>query len=138
LTIKLSFRFTLEVGWKAKVSPADHPVSQYEFDVLIGADGKRNTLEGCFHPKFENEIFVYIGKCSNRFQAERIPRTTSYRNYCQSGEPEERGGGPSGGDLGRGLHFQPEIFPGPQFGDGYRPGEHRLLQGRDALFRHDS
>jgi len=28
------------------VSPADHPVSQYEFDVLIGADGKRNTLDG--------------------------------------------------------------------------------------------
>lgn len=33
-------------GWKAKVSPPDHPVSQYEFDVLIGADGKRNTLDG--------------------------------------------------------------------------------------------
>lgn len=24
----------------------EHPVSQYEFDVLIGADGKRNTLTG--------------------------------------------------------------------------------------------
>lgn len=31
------------------MSPADHPVSQYEFDVLIGADGKRNTLDGEFH-----------------------------------------------------------------------------------------
>ena len=30
------------------MSPADHPVSQYEFDVLIGADGKRNTLDGEF------------------------------------------------------------------------------------------
>lgn len=30
------------------MSPEDHPVSQYEFDVLIGADGKRNTLEGEF------------------------------------------------------------------------------------------
>lgn len=36
----------VEIGWRAKVSPAEHPVSQYEFDVLIGADGKRNTLEG--------------------------------------------------------------------------------------------
>lgn len=36
----------IEIGWKAKISPADHPVSQYEFDVLIGADGKRNTLDG--------------------------------------------------------------------------------------------
>ncbi len=26
--------------------PADHPVSQYEFDVMVGADGKRNTLHG--------------------------------------------------------------------------------------------
>lgn len=38
--------FILEIGWHARVSPPDHPVSQYEFDVLIGADGKRNTLLG--------------------------------------------------------------------------------------------
>lgn len=38
--------YFLEIGWRAVFSPADHPVSQYEFDVLIGADGKRNTLEG--------------------------------------------------------------------------------------------
>lgn len=25
-----------EIGWRIKSSPADHPVSQYEFDVLIG------------------------------------------------------------------------------------------------------
>ena len=28
------------------VDAEDHPLSEYEFDVLIGADGKRNTLEG--------------------------------------------------------------------------------------------
>lgn len=33
-------------GWRALTSPTDHPVSQYEFDILIGADGRRNTLEG--------------------------------------------------------------------------------------------
>lgn len=38
--------FVSEIGWHARVSPPDHPVSQYEFDVLIGADGKRNTLLG--------------------------------------------------------------------------------------------
>jgi len=32
-------------GWRAAVTPADHPVSHYEFDVLIGADGKRNMLD---------------------------------------------------------------------------------------------
>ena len=35
-----------DVGWRARVTPGDHPLSQYEFDVLIGADGKRNTLPG--------------------------------------------------------------------------------------------
>lgn len=39
---------TIEIGWRAIFSPSDHPVSQYEFDVLIGADGKRNTLEGMY------------------------------------------------------------------------------------------
>ena len=33
-------------GWRAIVSPSDHPVSHYNFDVLIGADGRRNTLDG--------------------------------------------------------------------------------------------
>ncbi|XP_070063580.1 F-actin-monooxygenase Mical isoform X1 [Drosophila virilis] len=32
-------------GWHAAVTPADHAVSNYEFDVLIGADGKRNMLD---------------------------------------------------------------------------------------------
>lgn len=33
-------------GWRAYISPSDHPVSHYTFDVLIGADGRRNTLDG--------------------------------------------------------------------------------------------
>ncbi|XP_030375843.1 F-actin-monooxygenase Mical isoform X1 [Scaptodrosophila lebanonensis] len=32
-------------GWKAAVTPTDHAVSHYEFDVLVGADGKRNMLD---------------------------------------------------------------------------------------------
>lgn len=43
----------IEIGWRAIFSPADHPVSQYEFDVLIGADGKRNTLEGILCTKLK-------------------------------------------------------------------------------------
>lgn len=34
------------VGWRCAITPEDHVVSEYEFDVLIGADGKRNTLQG--------------------------------------------------------------------------------------------
>ncbi|XP_045531994.1 uncharacterized protein LOC123718999 isoform X2 [Pieris brassicae] len=33
-------------GWRALLQPREHPVSQYEFDVLIGADGRRNSLRG--------------------------------------------------------------------------------------------
>ncbi|KAI2648425.1 Protein-methionine sulfoxide oxidase mical2b [Labeo rohita] len=32
-------------GWRAEVRPADHPVSNYDFDVIIGADGRRSTLD---------------------------------------------------------------------------------------------
>ena len=32
-------------GWRARVTPADHPVAQFQFNALIGADGKRNTLQ---------------------------------------------------------------------------------------------
>lgn len=35
-----------EIGWRAEFLPADHALSEFEFDVIIGADGRRNTLEG--------------------------------------------------------------------------------------------
>lgn len=34
------------VGWRAQVHPGTHPVNELEFDVIIGADGRRNTLPG--------------------------------------------------------------------------------------------
>ncbi|XP_039287410.1 F-actin-monooxygenase Mical [Nilaparvata lugens] len=49
-----------ERGWRAVVDPADHPVSQYEFDVLIGADGKRNTLEGFKRKEFRGKLAIAI------------------------------------------------------------------------------
>lgn len=36
----------LGIGWRAAIRPADHPVANFEFDVVVGADGRRNTLEG--------------------------------------------------------------------------------------------
>ncbi len=38
-----------EIGWRVSVAPAESPVAEYDFDVLIGADGKRNTLQGRTH-----------------------------------------------------------------------------------------
>lgn len=33
-------------GWRAEIRPADHPVADFDFDVVVGADGRRNSLEG--------------------------------------------------------------------------------------------
>ncbi|XP_071445763.1 uncharacterized protein Mical isoform X2 [Hetaerina americana] len=48
------------IGWRADVLPADHPVAQYEFDVLVGADGKRNTLEGFKRKEFRGKLAIAI------------------------------------------------------------------------------
>lgn len=47
-------------GWRAQMSPEDHAVSHYEFDVLIGADGKRNTLEGFRRKEFRGKLAIAI------------------------------------------------------------------------------
>jgi len=50
ITWKKNNSYTLknaaDTGWRVKVDQENHPLSEYEFDVLIGADGKRNTLQG--------------------------------------------------------------------------------------------
>ncbi|KAK7067265.1 [F-actin]-monooxygenase mical3 [Halocaridina rubra] len=48
------------IGWRARLSPPDHPANQYEFDVLIGADGKRNTLPGFKRKEFRGKLAIAI------------------------------------------------------------------------------
>ena len=60
----------VETGWRAKFDPPEHPVSQYEFDVLIGADGKRNTLPGFTRKEFRGKLAIaiianFINGCSD-------------------------------------------------------------------------
>lgn len=50
----------LETGWKAEYKPPTHPVSQFEFDVVIGADGKRNTLQGFNRKEFRGKLAIAI------------------------------------------------------------------------------
>ena len=40
----------------ARVAPADHIIGQFEFDVVVGADGKKNTLGGTCNYKFYNHL----------------------------------------------------------------------------------
>ncbi|XP_075044567.1 F-actin-monooxygenase MICAL2 isoform X3 [Mixophyes fleayi] len=49
-----------KVGWRAEYLPEDHPLSDYEFDVIIGADGRRNTLEGFRRKEFRGKLAIAI------------------------------------------------------------------------------
>ncbi len=40
-------------GWHVQVSPSGHPIENYDFDMIVGADGKRNSLTG----KHINSLF---------------------------------------------------------------------------------
>ncbi|XP_031346642.1 F-actin-monooxygenase MICAL2-like [Photinus pyralis] len=49
-----------KIGWRAEFKPVEHPVSQYEFDVIVGADGKRNTLQGFKRKEFRGKLAIAI------------------------------------------------------------------------------
>ncbi|XP_061738772.1 F-actin-monooxygenase mical2b isoform X8 [Nerophis ophidion] len=48
------------IGWRAAIRPADHPVADFEFDVVVGADGRRNTLEGFKRKEFRGKLAIAI------------------------------------------------------------------------------
>ncbi|XP_036419648.1 protein-methionine sulfoxide oxidase mical3b isoform X1 [Colossoma macropomum] len=48
------------VGWRAEVHPTPHPVSELQFDVVIGADGRRNTLPGFHRKEFRGKLAIAI------------------------------------------------------------------------------
>ncbi|XP_073897648.1 F-actin-monooxygenase MICAL2 isoform X4 [Castor canadensis] len=49
-----------KIGWRAEFLPADHTLSDFEFDVIIGADGRRNTLEGFRRKEFRGKLAIAI------------------------------------------------------------------------------
>uniref|UniRef100_A0A665V1C4 F-actin monooxygenase n=1 Tax=Echeneis naucrates TaxID=173247 RepID=A0A665V1C4_ECHNA len=48
------------LGWRAAIRPSDHPVANFEFDVVVGADGRRNTLEGFKRKEFRGKLAIAI------------------------------------------------------------------------------
>ncbi|XP_026032407.1 protein-methionine sulfoxide oxidase mical3a isoform X17 [Astatotilapia calliptera] len=48
------------IGWRAEIHPRTHPVSELEFDVIIGADGRRNTLPGFRRKEFRGKLAIAI------------------------------------------------------------------------------
>ncbi|KAJ3595805.1 hypothetical protein NHX12_002219 [Muraenolepis orangiensis] len=49
-----------KIGWRAEVNPRTHPVNELEFDVIIGADGRRNTLAGFQRKEFRGKLAIAI------------------------------------------------------------------------------
>ena len=51
------------IGWRAEFMPTDHYLCNYEFDCVIAADGKRNSLPG--FPRREMRGKLAIGITAN-------------------------------------------------------------------------
>ena len=61
LWIKLCTLITiLGHGWTAEVKPENHVVSKFQFDVIIGTDGRRHTLKGFKRKEFRGKLAIAI------------------------------------------------------------------------------
>ncbi|XP_010885225.2 protein-methionine sulfoxide oxidase mical3b isoform X4 [Esox lucius] len=49
-----------KLGWRVEVKPKSHPVNQLQCDVVIGADGRRNTLPGFRRKEFRGKLAIAI------------------------------------------------------------------------------
>ncbi|CAB1333766.1 unnamed protein product [Coregonus sp. 'balchen'] len=50
----------IKVGWRVEVKPKSHPINQLQCDVVIGADGRRNTLPGFRRKEFRGKLAIAI------------------------------------------------------------------------------
>ena len=56
---------TEDKGWRANFLPENHPLlSHFEFDVVIGADGKKNVLPGFKQIEMRGMHAIYQFCCS--------------------------------------------------------------------------
>ena len=47
-------------GWRVKLLPEDHVLANQDFDVVVGADGRRNTLPGFKRTAFRKKLAIGI------------------------------------------------------------------------------
>lgn len=47
-------------GWRMDTNPPSHPVSKFEFDIIVGADGRRATLKGFKGKEFRGKLAIGI------------------------------------------------------------------------------
>ncbi|KAL0968556.1 hypothetical protein UPYG_G00268430 [Umbra pygmaea] len=47
-------------GWRAEIKPSNHLLADFEFDVVVGANGRRNTLDGFKRKEFRGKLAIAI------------------------------------------------------------------------------
>ncbi|XP_061773361.1 F-actin-monooxygenase mical2b isoform X4 [Nerophis ophidion] len=47
-------------SWRADICPSNHSISGFDFDVVIGADGRKNTLDGFGRKEFRGKLAIAI------------------------------------------------------------------------------
>ncbi|XP_077424094.1 F-actin-monooxygenase mical2b-like isoform X5 [Vanacampus margaritifer] len=47
-------------SWRADIEPSSHSISDFDFDVVIGADGRKNTLDGFSRKEFRGKLAIAI------------------------------------------------------------------------------
>lgn len=67
-------------GWPVRILPENHSLNKEQFDAVIGADGRRNSLPGFKHKEFRGKLAIGI--------------TANFTNYhtVEEAEVEERSG----------------------------------------------
>lgn len=68
-------------GYRALLDPSDHILSTFEFDVLIGADGKRNTVPGQLIRSAFLLVIVLEYIFAIRFSSRRNARKVGHWNH---------------------------------------------------------
>ena len=54
------FLFPRGHGWRMEPQHSPHPVSKFEFDVIVGADGRRAALKGFKGKEFRGKLAIGI------------------------------------------------------------------------------
>ncbi|XP_077451656.1 F-actin-monooxygenase mical2b-like isoform X4 [Stigmatopora argus] len=47
-------------SWRADIKPSSHCITDFDFDVVIGADGRKNTLDGFGRKEFRGKLAIAI------------------------------------------------------------------------------
>lgn len=75
------------IGWRMEVCPESHLASQLDIDVIIGADGRRNTLPGHWLAWTNMRVSYTQTRSLDclccRFQEKGVPRATGHRHHGQ-------------------------------------------------------